>query len=165
MQEPGESEDRLAHAVIGAAIEVHRVLGPGYLESVYEEALGIELGDRGIPFERQVAFSVDYKGRPAGAGRLDMLVGRVLVNELKAADALLPVHRAQLLSYLRATNLALGLLLNFKAATLRDGLERVVFTPRPLSPPWRLGALAVAPLAPHEPLGGLGEQGKRETAK
>ena len=143
MKEPEENVDRLAHAVIGAAIEVHRVLGPGYLESVYEEALGFELDDRGIPFERQVAFSVDYKGRPVGAGRLDFLVGEVLVVELKAADALLPVHRAQLLSYLRATNLPLGLLMNFKAQTLRDGLQRIVFTPRPLCPPWRLGALAV----------------------
>lgn len=143
MKEPEENIDRLAHAVIGAAIEVHRVLGPGYLESVYEEALGIELGDRGIPFERQLAFAVNYKGRPVGTGRVDLLVGGTLVVELKAADALHPIHRAQVLSYLRATNLPLGLLMNFKAPTLRDGLERIVFSPRPSSPPWRLGVLAV----------------------
>lgn len=150
VREPGATVDGFAHAVIGAAIEVHRVLGPGYLESVYEEALCLELGDRGIPFERQVPFAVNYKGRPVGTGRLDVLVGGVLVVELKAADALLPVHRAQVLSYLRATNLPLGLLLNFKAPTLRDGLERIVFSPRPASPAWRLGALAV----PSSPVSG-----------
>jgi GxxExxY protein len=145
VREPQASVDQLAHAVIGAAIEVHRLLGPGYLESVYEEALGIELGERAIPFERQVPFAVTYKGRPVGLGRLDLLVADVLVVELKAVEALLPVHRAQVLSYLRATNLPLGLLLNFKAPTLRDGLERIVFTPRPSVPSWRLGALAVPP--------------------
>lgn len=131
--EPSATVDAVAHAVIGAAIEVHRVLGPGYLES----------GDRGIPFERQVPFAVSFKSRPVGAGRLDLLVGGTLVVELKTVDAILPIHRAQVLSYLRATNLALGLLLNFKSPTLRAGLERIVFSPRPASPPWRLGALAV----------------------
>ena len=90
--------NRLTEAVIGAAIEVHRHLGPGYLESVYEEALGIELDLRGIPHQRQVPVSVDYKDRPVGEGRLDLLVGDRLVVELKAVEALAPIHHAQVIS-------------------------------------------------------------------
>lgn len=127
--------EHLAQQVIGAAIEVHRELGPGYLESVYEEALSIELQQRGIGHERQAPFAVLYKGHPVGAGRMDMLVEGRLVLELKTVDAVLPVHRAQVLSYLRATNLRLGLLLNFKAAVLKDGLERIINTARALERP------------------------------
>jgi len=125
-KEPDDEVDRLAHGVIGAAIEVHRVLGPGYLESVYQEAMEVELGLRGIAFERQVVFAVDYKGTRVGEGRIDLLVEKRLVVELKTADALLSVHKAQALSYLRALDLSLALLINFKVAVLRDGIKRVV---------------------------------------
>jgi GxxExxY protein len=122
----GEKEEQAAHAVIGAAIEVHRILGPGFLESVYESALGVELGLRGISFIRQFPFSLDYKGQAVGEGRVDLLVAGCLPVELKTVDSVAPIHRAQLLSYLKALRLPLGLLLNFKAATLRDGIVRVV---------------------------------------
>jgi len=115
----------LAHRVIGAAIEVHRVLGPGYLESVYEEALCLEMEARGIPFVRQYPIGVDYKG---GEARLDLLVGGILVVELKAVDALGPIHTAQVLSYLKATGRELALLINFNTVLLHKGIKRVVLS-------------------------------------
>jgi GxxExxY protein len=120
--------DEMAHAVIGAAIEVHRHLGPGYLEAVYEEALAFEMAQRDIPFERQKPVAVDYKGHPVGEGRLDFLVAESLVVELKAVDALAPVHKAQVISYLKSTRLHLGLLVNFNTAVLKDDLQRVIFS-------------------------------------
>lgn len=132
MVEPDAHLDALANAVIGAAIEVHRALGAGYLESVYEEALGVELTLRNIPFVRQQVVQVLYKGVQVGEGRMDFLVDGRLVVEIKTVDALIPVHRAQVISYLKALGQPLGLLLNFRAALLRDGLERVVYT-APLS--------------------------------
>ncbi len=114
--------------MIGAAIEVHRILGPGYIESVYEEALALELEQRGISFSRQCAVTVMYKGREIGKARLDFLVGERVVLEIKAVDSLVPVHRAQLISYLRATGLELGLLINFNQEVLRDGIRRVANT-------------------------------------
>ena len=126
--EPSTELDGLANAVIGAAIEVHRSLGPGYLESVYEEALGIELSDRMIAFQRQHPISVLYKGKTVGEGRLDLLVGDRLIVELKAVETLLPVHKAQVISYLKASRLHLGLLVNFNASVLRDGIQRVVYS-------------------------------------
>ena len=98
----------LTNAVIGAAIEVHRMLGPGFLDSVYEEALCHELTLRRIPFERQASISVTYKGRTVGEGRMDLRVGGQLVVELKSVDTLAPVHTAQLLSYMRAGNIRSG---------------------------------------------------------
>ena len=126
--EPPADIDALAHRVIGAAIEVHRILGPGHLESVYRDALFIELGLRGIPVEREVAFDVDYKGHPVGSGRLDLLVDRKLVLELKACDGFAPVHKAKAISYLRCTKRPLALLINFNVALLQDGIQRVVFS-------------------------------------
>jgi GxxExxY protein len=128
MKEPGEDLDRLAHAVIGAAIEVHRVLGPGFLECVYEEALCVELRLRDVPFERQVPLAVDYKGYPVGESRIDLLVGGKLVVELKAVDRLGPINSAQVLSYLKATGCQLGLLINFNVLMLKDGIKRIVLT-------------------------------------
>lgn len=116
----------LSSAVIGAAIEVHRLLGPGFAESVYEEALCIELAERGIPFARQAAIQVRYKGRLVGEGRLDLLVADVLIVELKVVDALAPVHTSQLLSYLKATGHPLGLLMNFNVPRLMQGVKRLV---------------------------------------
>jgi GxxExxY protein len=125
-REPDAEVDVWARRVIGAAIEVHRHLGPGYLESVYEEALVIEFGLQGIPFERQKTISALYKGRPVGEGRLDFLVAGQLVVELKTVDAFAPIHMAQVISYLKATNLDLGLLLNFKVPVMKQGIKRVV---------------------------------------
>lgn len=122
----GTKEEAAAHVVIGAAIEVHRALGPGYLESVYEEALAVELGLRGVEFLRQPTFALNYKGHRVGEGRMDLLVDGCLVVELKTVDAIAPIHRAQVLSYLKALRLPLGLLLNFKAETMRDGIVRIV---------------------------------------
>ncbi len=124
--EPDVRLDDLAHAVIGAAIEVHRELGPGYLESVYEGAMAVELELRGIPFRRQVGVTVMYKGRPVGEGRFDMLVADDLVVEYKAVESLLPVHFAQVLSYLKAGRLRLGLLINFNVPLLKEGIKRVI---------------------------------------
>lgn len=127
-REPSEELDRLAHAVIGAAIEVHRVLGPGYLESVYEEAMCVELRSRGIPFARQPSFAVAYKNNPIGKSMLDLLVGGVLVVELKAVERLMPIHSAQVISYLKATGHHLGLLINFNVRILKDGIRRIILS-------------------------------------
>ena len=118
--------DRLAYSVIGAALEVHRTLGPGFLESVYEHALAVEFRLRDIPFRRQVPVHVEYKGENVGEGRIDFLVDERLVVELKAADALHPIHSAQVISYLKATRQQLGLLINFNVALLRDGIRRII---------------------------------------
>ena len=128
MKEPSPKLDQLTHEVIGAAIEVHRTLGPGYLEAVYEEALAIELALRGIPFTRQVVIAVDYKGHSVGESRLDLLVGGQLVTELKAVEALAPIHSAQVISYLKTTGHPLGLLINFNVCCLKDGVKRVELT-------------------------------------
>ncbi len=114
--------------VIGACIEVHRHLGPGLPEKVYREALSHELSLQGIFHQCEVMFPVMYKGKVVGEGRLDMLVGEMLVVELKVVESLTPVHRAQVLAYLQALKLELGLLINFNVAILRDGLKRVINT-------------------------------------
>jgi GxxExxY protein len=124
--EPPEELDRLAYNVIGAAIEVHRVLGPGHPESAYEKAMCIELELRGIPFSKQVAYDLKFKGRVVGEGRIDLLIASDVIVELKACEALAPIHAAQLLSYLRATGKKLGLLINFNVAILRDGVKREI---------------------------------------
>ena len=108
----------LTGRVIGCAIEVHRILGPGFLESLYAEALASNLAASGLPHSREVRVAVAFKGRPIGEHRLDLLVDDRVVVELKAVEALARVHYAQVRSYLRATGLRVGLLLNFDAATL-----------------------------------------------
>jgi len=138
--EPSAKLDALAHAVIGAALEVHRNLGPGFLESLYEEALCIELKLRGIPFVRQPGISVAYKGQKIGESKLDLLVGGMLVVELKAVDVLAPVHSAQVLSYLKATGHQLGLLINFNSMILARAIKRIILSQSPLGV---LGVLAV----------------------
>src|SRR3972149_1654237 len=127
-REPDKKTDELAKAVIGAAIEVHRVLGPGYLESVYEEALAVELKLRGIPFERQKGMNVDYKGHAVGENRLDLLVDGCLLVELKAVESLAPIHSAQVISYLKAMQLPLGLLINFNVPLLKAGIKRIILS-------------------------------------
>lgn len=119
----------VARRVVDAAVEVHRHLGPGYLEAVYQEALEVELGLRGVSFERQAIFRVTYKQREVGAGRLDLLVERCVVVELKAVDQLHELHVAQALSYLKGTGLSLALLINFKVPVLLRGVRRVAANP------------------------------------
>jgi GxxExxY protein len=124
--EPSEDVDRLAREVIGAAIEVHRILGPGFLESVYEEAFCVELGLRSIPFQRQAVTPILYKGVAVVQGRLDMLIKGQLIVEIKAVDELASIHVAQAISYLKATGHQLALLINFNVKFLKDGIKRVV---------------------------------------
>jgi GxxExxY protein len=126
--EPGKQVDELARTVIGAAIEVHRHLGPGYLEGVYEEALFFELTEVGVPVERQKEIGVNYKGRMIGKHRLDLLVGGSLIVELKTVEELAEIHKAQVISYLKTTRLPLALLINFNVSVLRNGIQRVVYT-------------------------------------
>ena len=113
--------------IIGAAIEVHKDLGPGLLESVYEVCLCSELAERGIAFQRQVSLPVAYKGRKLDAGlRIDLLVEDRVVVELKSVEALLPLHEAQLLTYLKLTGKKVGLILNFNVSRMTDGILRRV---------------------------------------
>ena len=119
--------DEWSHKVIGAAIEVHRALGPGLLESAYQSCLCRELECRGIPFRRQVSVDIDYRGvLVKDAYRIDILVAELVVVELKSVEKIDPVHESQLITYLRLTNLWLGLLINFNVAVLRDGIRRRV---------------------------------------
>jgi len=114
-------------AIIGAAIDVHRTLGPGLLESAYEQCLAHEFSLRQIPFERQKPLQVDYKGIQLDCSyRLDFLVADTVVVEVKAIEVLLPIHQAQLLSYLKLGGWKLGLLINFHVPLLREGIKRVV---------------------------------------
>src|SRR3989304_1582728 len=136
--EPSKEIDELAQRVIGAALEVHRALGPGYQESIYEEALAFELTQIGVDFERQRTFRVDYKGHVVGEGRVDLLVDRKLVVELKAIEKLQPVHKAQVISYLKVTACQIGLLINFNESLLRSGIQRIIFS----NESWRHGVLA-----------------------
>jgi len=117
--------NRITEQIIGAAIEVHRVLGPGLLESAYEECLCHELGLRGISFERQRPLPVEYKGVKVECGyRLDLLVANAVVVELKAALSIEPIHEAQLLTYLRIGGWKIGLLINFNVPVLKEGIRR-----------------------------------------
>jgi GxxExxY protein len=119
--------NNLTEAIIGAAIEVHRSLGPGLLESAYEERLCRELATRRIPFERQRALPVVYKGLQLDCGyRLDIVVADLVVVEIKAVDRLLPIHEAQLLTYLRLGGWKVGLLINFNVVVLKQGIRRRV---------------------------------------
>ena len=121
-----EKDEELAHAIIGAAIEVHRLLGPGFLESIYERALCHELALRGVACERQKELTVRHKDLDIPGQRLDLLVGGRVIVDLKTVETLAPIHQAQLLSYLKTTGLRLGLLINFKVQVLKDGIKRVV---------------------------------------
>jgi GxxExxY protein len=116
----------LTHEIIGSAIEVHRILGPGLLESVYEVALGCELTTRGLRVHRQVLVPVQYKGLSLKTGiRLDLRVEHRVIVEVKSVDHLHEVHRAQLLTYLKLTKLRIGLLFNFNVKFIKDGMRRV----------------------------------------
>jgi len=122
------TDDQLTHEIIGAAIEVHRMLGPGLLESAYEECLARELNIRGIPFEQQKPLPLVYKDVKLECGyRVDLLVDGRVILELKAVDALAPIHDAIVLTYLRLSGCKIGLLINFHTAMLKDGIRRLVY--------------------------------------
>ena len=119
--------NQITQATIGAAIEVHRTLGPGLLESSYRNCLCQELTLRGIPFQKELALPLEYKGIHLEVGyRLDILVAGLVVVELKAVEALAPIHEAQLLTYLRLGGWRVGLLINFNSVLLKDGIRRKV---------------------------------------
>jgi GxxExxY protein len=119
-------EDSLSNAIIGAAIEVHKQLGPGLLESAYEVCLAHEFTLRQIPFERQKPLPVIYKSVNLDVGyRLDLLVDGLVVVELKVVESFAPIHEAQMITYLKLTNCKLGLLLNFNVRLMKNGIKRV----------------------------------------
>ena len=117
----------ITEKVIGAAIEVHKHLGPGLLESAYEACLCHELQIRGLSFQRQVALPMDYKGLHVEAAfRLDLMVEGKVIVELKSQEGILPIHEAQLMTYMKLTGTRVGLLLNFNVPTMKDGIVRRV---------------------------------------
>jgi GxxExxY protein len=121
------TDNELTHEIIGAAIEVHKNLGPGLLESTYEECLCHELSQRGIPFERQKPVSVVYKGVKLDCGyRLDLLVSDRVILELKSVEALAPIHNSIMITYLKLSGNRIGLLMNFNVQILKKGVKRVV---------------------------------------
>jgi len=119
--------NQLSSKIIGAAIQVHKALGPGLLESAYEECLCHELSIQGFSFEKQKPLPIDYKGKQLDCGyRLDIVVENAIILELKSCEKIEPIHKAQLLTYLKLSGLNLGLLLNFNESLMRDGIIRIV---------------------------------------
>ncbi len=119
-------ENELTEKIIGACIEVHRHLGPGLLESAYQACLCRELVLQGLKFEREKSLPIEYKGHHVDCGyRLDLVIENEVVVELKAVERLLPIHEAQLLTYLKLTGIQLGLLINFNTPLLKDGIKRM----------------------------------------
>ena len=119
--------DKLSRIVIGCAIEVHRNLGPGLLESTYRQCLGYELSQAEIPFQMEMALPVRYKDVSLDCGyRIDLLVRGELVVEIKSVEALLPIHQAQILTYMRLADVPRGLLINFNVTKLKNGIKRFV---------------------------------------
>jgi len=127
--EPDRELDELAHAVIGAALEVHKRYGPGLDEGIYHGALCVELGLRNISFQKEVVVPVEYKGHPIGVRRIDLIVGGRLIVELKSIEQLAPLHSAQVRTYLKLKGLTLGLLINFNVILLKDGIKRIIRHP------------------------------------
>lgn len=121
-----EQNDALTERIIGCAIEVHRTLGPGLLETTYESALAVELRLAGLIFERQLVVPIVYKGQPVGEYRLDLVVEKSVIVEIKSVDRFDPIFEAQLLAYLKITGIKRGLLLNFNSRLLKDGIKRLV---------------------------------------
>ncbi|HSV13994.1 MAG TPA: GxxExxY protein [Tepidisphaeraceae bacterium] len=126
--EPPAALDELARAVIGAAIEVHKELGPGLPEEAYQRAMESELRLRGIPFERQKRIVVTYKGEPVALAKIDLVVGGMLIVELKAVEAIAKIHVLQARTYMRILKQPLALLINFNVPVLKEGIRRVVET-------------------------------------
>ena len=122
-----KQEDKFSKEIIGAVIEVHRHLGPGLLESAYEECMSHELNLRGLSFERQKPLALTYKGKNLDCGyRLDLVVEGLVILELKAVERIEPIHEAQLLTYLKLSDLKLGILINFNVPVLKNGIKRLV---------------------------------------
>ena len=121
------SINQLSSKIIGAAIEVHKGLGPGLLESAYEECLCHELNIQGLSFIKQKSLSIDYKGKKLDCGyRLDIVVENTIILELKACERIESIHKTQLLTYLKLSGLNLGLILNFNVPVMKDGIVRIV---------------------------------------
>ncbi|OGP84450.1 MAG: GxxExxY protein [Deltaproteobacteria bacterium RBG_16_54_11] len=119
--------DALSNRVIGCAIEVHKNLGPGLLESTYEQCLAHELSVADIPFKLQFSLPVEYKGTKLDCGyRVDLLVDNKIIVELKSIDRILPIHEAQLLTYMKLADVSIGLLMNFNVKYMKDGIKRMV---------------------------------------
>jgi GxxExxY protein len=116
----------ITERIVGCAIEVHRHLGAGLLQSVYEASLGVELALKKLPFERQVRLPLHYKGQRISEHRVDLIVDNAVVVEVKAVQRLEPIHIAQVLTYLRVSGIRVGLILNFNSVVLRHGIRRVV---------------------------------------
>lgn len=125
ISEPGPELNRITEAIIGAAIEVHRILGPGFREPIYQNALAIEFAERGIPFSSQYPVKVFYKTHLVGRGRMDFLVGNQVIVELKVVEDFAPIHVAQVISYLKTTNHKPALILNFNVRVMKDGIKRI----------------------------------------
>jgi GxxExxY protein len=123
--EPNPALNLITNEIIGAAIEVHRHLGPGHLEAHYENALAIEFTRRGTPFRRQHPIQLLYKGEVIGEGRLDFLIREKVILDLKAIESIPRVHVATMISYLRMTHLRLGIIINFNCKLLKDGIKRI----------------------------------------
>jgi GxxExxY protein len=121
-----DDEELVAGEVIAAALKVHRDLGPGFLESIYRRAMAVEFRRRAVSFETEVPVEVRYEGELLGTHRVDLIVQGLVVVELKSVESLDPVHRKQVVSYLKSTKLRLGLLINFNCELLKHGLRRVV---------------------------------------
>ena len=120
-------ENIISKEIIGAAIEVHRILGPGLMESAYQASLAQEFILRNLKFEKEKALPLEYKGTKLDCGYpLDFLVEGLVVVELKAVEKILPIHQAQLLTYMKLSNVSVGLLMNFNVKYLRDGIKRMV---------------------------------------
>lgn len=120
--------EKLTEPVIQAAIEVHRNLGPGLLESAYEQCLAYELKQRGVNFQLQYGLPVEYKGIKLDCGyRIDVFVDEKLIVELKSVDRILPIHEAQILTYMKLAKVKVGLLINFNVLRVKDGIKRFVF--------------------------------------
>lgn len=126
MSDSIEKQNVITEKIIGCAIEVHKTLGPGLLESIYEKALCYELEQKGLRFKTQVMIPIVYKGSSLGEHRIDLIVEDSIIVELKAVDKVMPVYEAQLLSYLRLTNMKLGLLINFNVEELKRGVKRMI---------------------------------------
>lgn len=121
------TENELSKIVVGLCLKIHKTLGPGLLESVYEEVLCYELAKQGLKFHRQRGIIVEYEGIKMDLGfRADILIEDKLIVELKSVEAIAPVHHKVLLTYLRLTNLKLGLLINFNVELIKDGIKRIV---------------------------------------
>ncbi len=135
MKDVNPKINAITEQVIGAAIEVHKALGPGYLESTYQKALSVELRLRQIKHACESPISLTYKNHAVGEGRLDLLVADRVVVELKAVDRLAPIHHAQVISYLKATGHPIGLLINFNTEVLKDGLKRIILSSASSAPP------------------------------